>query len=837
MAAMPTHPPKAADLSRTAVRYQPLVVVLTAAVAGILLDRFWPPPFPVWWIASVGGLALWLGSIWRQHNMAANVALLAAVAATAGAWHHCQWYLFAADDLGCYARHKAEPVCIEALASGVPRMVPPPAPDPLNITPPSESWRFDVDLVALRNGATWQPVSGRATMLVSGRPPEIASGDRLRCFVRLSAPAKPQNPGAMDRSMYLRAQRVRSRLQAEIPECLSVIEPGPPWALPRLLEQLRAYGNRVLEQYLSPRQAELAAAVLLGLREELDNSRNEAFLTTGTIHILSISGLHISVLAGALLLILHRTPLPRGLALAAAALVTLFYTMMVDVEPPVVRSTVIVLVACGAAYLGRRVLGMNSLAAAALVVLAMNPAHLFHIGAQLSFLCVAVLIWIAPQRPHDDDELEIAKTTLERLILQNLSWLSRMRRKLWRGAIDLTIASVAIWLVTGPLVMARFHICSPVAVIISTVLWLPITVSLLSGFGVLAFGTICPPLGYLCGWLCNVNFWALERGVNFGHRVPYGHLWMPGPPDWWLWVFYGGMAVWLALPRCRPSRRWCMVLLAAWICVGVVAVRWPHDRMRLDCTLLSVGHGSAVLLEFPSGQTMLYDAGQFGAPSAGVRTISEFLWSHGITHLDTVVVSHPDTDHYNALPGLFEKLSVGEVCVSPVMFEKSTKAVQVLRNAINEHGVPVHEVRAGDHVAGGNGWQVEVLHPPAHGIPGHGNANSLVLAVDYLGRQILLPGDLEAPGLDSLLTESRRPCEVLMAPHHGSRKSNLPNLAAWCTPRHVVFSSDGRWNLPEVEAPYRAVGSQIWRTFDGGAIQVQVDAKGVRVLPFLQPEQ
>ena len=90
-----------------------------------------------------------------------------------------------------------------------------------------------------------------------------------------------------------------------------------------------------------------------------------------------------------------------------------------------------------------------------------------------------------------------------------------------------------------------------------------------------------------------------------------------------------------------------------------------------------MGHGCAVLLEFPSGQTMLYDAGQSGAPSAGVRTISEFLWHRGITRLDAVVLSHPDIDHYNALPGLLEKFSVGEVCVSPVMFEKDTHAVQV----------------------------------------------------------------------------------------------------------------------------------------------------------------
>jgi competence protein ComEC len=131
-------------------------------------------------------------------------------------------------------------------------------------------------------------------------------------------------------------------------------------------------------------------------------------------------------------------------------------------------------------------------------------------------------------------------------------------------------------------------------------------------------------------------------------------------------------------------------------------------------------------------------------------------------------------DHFNALPGLLERFSVGEVCVSPVMFEKETPAVQFLRSAIEEHGVPVHEVRAGDRLRGGKGCAVEVLHPPRYGVLGSDNANSIVLAVDYQDREVLLPGDLESPGLDDVLAEEPRHCDVLMAPHHGSRQSHVP---------------------------------------------------------------
>ena len=187
-----------------------------------------------------------------------------------------------------------------------------------------------------------------------------------------------------------------SRLAAKVPQCISVVRPGGWLSVAGLLDQVRAQGNRLLETYLDPRCAEMAEAVLLGQREEVDSGRTENFMATGTIHLLVIAGLHLGILAGALFWVLRRTPLPRGWAAALVAAATVFYMFLVDAGPPVVRATVLVLVACAAVYWGRRPLSFNSLAAAALVVLAINPNHLFHTGAQLSFLSVAGLMWFAP---------------------------------------------------------------------------------------------------------------------------------------------------------------------------------------------------------------------------------------------------------------------------------------------------------------------------------------------------------------------------------------------------------------------------------------------------------
>jgi competence protein ComEC len=838
MSPMPDNGSHAARSKLPETRYQPLVIVLTAVVLGIITDRFRPLPLSAWLALVAAALVVWavvLACARRGSLVLGNIFLLLAVAATAGAWHHYRWNLFSDDDLSRYARRSAQPVCVEAIAVESPRAFPPRAPDPMQVTPESEGSHFTVELVSLRNGSTWQPVSGRATLSVIGPPPLVEAGDRVRCFARLTLPEGPQNPGEFDNAAYLRADRVRSRLQAETTRCVSVVAVGSEWNLWRQLQRVRTYGSHVLERYLNPRRAELASAVLLGLREELDSSRREAFLTTGTVHILCISGLHVGILAGALFWIMRRMPIPRGWAVAAIAIITVLYALMVDAGPSVVRATILVLIACVAAWRGHRSFGFNSLAAAALVVLALNPAHLFHIGAQLSFLCIAGLIWFAAWRSHEVNESDKADKVLNRLIMQNLSWPARMAHSFRRSAIGIVQAGVVLWLLTLPLVMARFHVLSLVGLGLNAVLWPLISVSLLSGFGVLLFGTICPPLAWLFGWLCDTSFALLEGGINMGHQISQLHFWLPGPADWWLWGFYGVLGLVLAFPRLRPSRRWCAAILVAWIGVGFAVSAWQHHRDNLDCTFLSVGHGCAVVIEFPTGETMLYDAGQMGAPAAAARTISDFLWDRGLRRLDTVVLSHPDIDHFNALPELLDKFSVGKVCVSPAMFAKENPAVAALRLAIDGHGVPVRELLAGDRLQLSGNCSAAVLHPQRNVALVPGNANSLVLAVEYRGRRIVLPGDLESPGLDDMLKEKPRPCEVLMAPHHGSRKSNSPGLAEWCKPHWVVFSGDGRWNLKEIDSTYRAVGSRTLHTYNCGAIQVRIDGDGVKVKQFVEP--
>ncbi len=227
-----------------------------------------------------------------------------------------------------------------------------------------------------------------------------------------------------------------------------------------------------------------------GRREELDPDLRQAFVETGTIHLLVVSGLNVGILAGCLLAVMRLGLVPRGWALAIVALACVLYAAATDGEPPVVRATVMVLVACLAMVLARRPLGYNTLAAAGLVVLAINPSELFQAGTQLSFLAVAALVYLAERRaasPPPDP--------LTRLIAQTRPWPARAGRRLWRSTWQTAWAATLIWLVVCPLVMARFHLVSPVAVLLGPVLALPVALAMASGFGIFLLGWLLPPAG------------------------------------------------------------------------------------------------------------------------------------------------------------------------------------------------------------------------------------------------------------------------------------------------------------------------------------------------------
>ena len=246
----------------------------------------------------------------------------------------------------------------------------------------------------------------------------------------------------------------------------------------------------------------------------------------------------------------------------------------------------------------------------------------------------------------------------------------------------------------------------------------------------------------------------------------------------------------------------------------------------IEATFVDVGHGTSVVLRFSPRDVWLYDCGRMGNESGSSRDIDAVLWSMGVTSLRGIFLSHADSDHYNAVPGVLRRFTVGQIITPPGMLAELEADLEDVRAAIRAAGIPNQQVSAGA-VIEVSGRAISVLHPPADRLEGSDNANSLVVTAAHAGVTLILPGDLEPPGTVLLVNQDRpAPGSVLMAPHHGSLTMDASSMLQWARPRETIVSGGRRARRPEVRHMLAAFGSAVHVTAEVGAIRVRIDKDG-----------
>ena len=224
-----------------------------------------------------------------------------------------------------------------------------------------------------------------------------------------------------------------------------------------------------------------------------------------------------------------------------------------------------------------------------------------------------------------------------------------------------------------------------------------------------------------------------------------------------------------------------------------------------------------------------------GIPLSGVDAISSVLWSQRKSRIETVMISHADADHFNAVPGILDRFNVGCVLVGPNMFDDSSDAVAKLHADIADAGISSKTICKGTRLSVDQAVSCRLLHPSPFRRFQSDNENSLVLEIIYGQFRVLLPGDVERAGMHDLLLLSPEPVDVLMAPHHGSRHSSPTEFSKWSSPRFTVISA-GRKSLPETEVTTRAYGNygRVLHTHTHGAISVTIWPDDLEVDHFLK---
>jgi competence protein ComEC len=684
-----------------------------------------------------------------------------------------------------------------------------------------------VKVQAIRMAGEWQPKAFQMPLVVDGKVRGYYPGDVIELYGQWRLPTKPSNPGQFDQMRRYVELDYAAQAKAESESQLKRMGQSTSIRLDRILAMISASALDAIEQHVILGQSELTAALVLGQREQAEWRLQEELLATGTIHMLSISGMHIEMVALSLLLIGSFLRIPQKPLLFGVCVIVAGYALLCGSNPPVVRATVMLTGLCVARWNGWSFSSMNMLAFAGVLLILYRTTVVFETGTQLSFMAVAVLILSTNTRLY-------RLPPIERLIESKSSPSQRMLRRVAVWSREMIRTSFWVWFITAPLVWCSFHVISPIAIVLNLVLWLPMLFALLAGLGLVAFGWF-NVLAWPLGWICGFSLWCVQGIVWLGEQVPYGHFWLRAPPSWWLFGFYALGIVFAILRNVQRSsnRRWLVWVLGTWFVFGLM-IRPTCDwieriqsgkSQRMCITFIDVGHGTSILIETPDHQNWLYDAGRMGDHQRSYQVMVDALWAMNKSRIHRLILSHADSDHYNGISGISRRFPINELVTTSQVYDHSSPLLQETLHAVKHQGARLTTWKKGD-VHQGNGWNALALHPPAQGVVGTDNANSLCVMLEFAGRRMLIPGDLEPPGMKMLVAQDQTQADILMAPHHGSMKSKSEELLAWCEPSIVVISGSHRAVSQRVLESFRAEGRQVFVTARDHAIRIEISEDG-----------
>jgi competence protein ComEC len=778
---------------------RPLANVALAMILGIVVARGLDVPLLLSLRFFVGTLLLYVACRFRPR---VSNALLLLATASLGSARYTEW--MARDRPSDVARHAtvepqlsrlrgsihAEPtIAIRAARAGM----------------PAEPWtRFLFDVHSIASTEDWIPSSGRVEVHAKGSLDRLRAGDAVEAFGWLSQPLPPPNPGQFDYADYLAGQGAHATLRSEDERAVRLLAESVDRRIIGARDRLRRWARSTFERGLSPTAAGLASTLILGYRTALPDEELDVYRTTGTMHLLVVSGTHLVLVSWMLWMLISLIVVNLRLRVLLILTFTMAYAFLSGGDPPVVRAAVIVAFWLGGLFLSRRPDPVNSLAAAAITLLALNPTTLFNVGAQLSFLAVATIVHFVPvinpqpERPYEE------------------RWWWRLYR--WGSDVLVSglVVSFVVGLVLSPLLIYSFHLVTPMGILLSAILLPIVSLILFGGIGLLlaapVVASFLPLLAFPLQWMLLLMQWI----VSTCDRLPLSHAYVPSAPAWWTIGFYAMLFLPLTLSRARTLGCGYLMSNVAWIGLGGLLLLWPNAPRGLEYHQLAVGHGNCGVLRFPDGRTVLYDCGSLTIPEVTKRVVAPWLWSQGVSVVDAVIVSHADFDHFNGLAELAQQFSIRKAFISPQTAHSSQADLAATLRALLDAGTTIELLWAGDQIRMGT-TVIEVLQPSPSTEYATDNESSLVLLCSAAGYRLLLTGDLSHRGIEQLLAQPRPSIDILIAPHHGSRPSNPPELAAWARPT-LVISTQQRSRGQDGLAPYRELGATVLRTDDDGAI-------------------
>ncbi len=814
----------------------PLAPAAMLLAGGISAGRYLPLPTGLW--AVLGGLAVVAGfaTLLRRRFLPVTAASVAAAVFALGAVHVRLLYYHLPDNhIVTYTSERDSMATLRGRIATVPQTYS----DAERVRfgyrlPPRTSFLMSAE--GIRTDAGWRPVTGLVRVTVERADDRLQAGQSVELLGRVGRSGRPDNPGQFDWSEFARRNRTLVWMRVPSPSGVEIGHERP-WAPRRLAIRLRAAASQHLTAGGDAHTGRLLNALIIGERHPALRSLNRTMVRAGIAHFLSISGLHLGVFLGFAYAVCRLAALTPRRAAAAVLVVLAVYVALAEPRAPLLRSAVMAALVCAGVLVGRRGSTLNALAAAAILLLAMDPLQLFAAGFQLSFVIVAGLILL-----HRPMKQLLFGRWIRRRGLMVFRREQRFRRWLYYSAaewgMDAVSASLTAYLSAAPLVAHHFNLFSPYAPLLSLLVFPLVLAVLIPGYVSIALAALTPNLSHAVGRLAHGASNGLAAAVRAADRLPGLSFEIRPTGPAWVLLCYAVLAV-VVLGRGMRHRRLVVALAGATLLLATVHTqRTAESPPVAELHLLAVGAGQCAILRTPAGDTFLLDAGTQSGFDAATEVLLPFLRQKQLPPPEKAFISHAGADHYNALPGFIDRHGLQRVYLNEYFARPDGAGApgRVMR-MLAEHDVEVVRLRAGQRLQLCPRTHVTVLWPPAGRDDLCANDTSLVLKVTSDETSVLVPGDLAEIGQNTLAEwdESVR-AEALILPHHGGWKQTLPDFVEAVDPSVVLVSASRLPRAPagaddEAADFYRATAERAWYrvTARDGWIRLRFGAGGVDV--------
>ena len=718
--------------------------------------------------------------------------------------------------------------------------------------------------VRQKKGQTEQPEQGyKVLCYFQEETPEPKIGQWIKVQGKFQQFSQATNPGEFDSRSYYQILNLSFRLKNT-----SILATSRDYSIyQNSLYQIRKSLAQTLDRSMPSEDAAVLKTMLLGDKSTLTAETKELYQDSGIIHILAISGLHISILGMGFYRLLKKLYCPRWPAALLAIAVILSYGIMTGLGASSMRAVCMFAVHLFGELAGRTYDMVTALSLMAILMLLQQPLWVRHSGFLLSFGAIVAIgiflpvwkeLWESsneaggetgkerasgkkPESRIEESKIRISRMLESRILGSEAQ--KELRGKL-RGVWDGFLAGSAVSVVTLPILL-YFYAVFPIYSMLLNLIVIPLmTLVVIDGISVMAIGRLSIWLAQFAGAPGQAILELYRNCCEASLRLPGARIVLGQPRAWQILLYYLLLTMLVIDKRKIPLILRRMLIIAA---LAILCVR-PHDGLGLS--FLDVGQGDCIVLQNDNGNCYMIDGGSTTKTDVGAYQIIPFLKSQAVARLSGVFLSHPDADHINGAITVLEQskengIKVDCLILPDVADTIKKKELLELRMLAGQSGIPVRYLKRGDYIRDGN-LELLCLNPQEEMQTSEINEISEVLLLRYKSFSALLTGDVTGTAEEGVIARLQQlekvspgtaSIDVLKVAHHGSQYSTPASLLELTQPKLAVISA-GKQN--RYGHPHRALLQRLERaevpwlnTMQSGAVTLKVRGKSIAVETFL----